>query len=379
MNKKFYLILSLLLVFMVVFVSGCDININIGSPESSSNPEEAVSSESSSASESEEPASDSKNAKPGREPNIVVPTTPDTKAASYKTLVEEMELAESPFAVAYIGNIEGPMGTGYTEFFEERGYMTHYDFLDKIPYDRYIETYGSEMYCVVPRYLNSSVKVYEWLYHPKTGMYSYGAAIYESKTGEPFFITCNGEINLANTRVVITESNGTKHEFCPTLDFKKEWLDVYETPEYRAYDFTIYEDSTNYNALSIGELNDSWSGIYEPGDGRTFVYNFNFYTALGGEHCVEFWYGEIGKPTYEYYEGYAHPQITNGGDWTGNIEIEMYLTKGTASAEYGFDYFFGVFRFIKNGPDGMIASISSDQRLMRHFDINWFELTPSMG
>ena len=55
MSKKFSLILSLLLVFMVVFISGCNININIGNPENSSKPEEVTSAESSSVLESEEP------------------------------------------------------------------------------------------------------------------------------------------------------------------------------------------------------------------------------------------------------------------------------------------------------------------------------------
>ena len=129
MNKKINTIVSLFLALIMVFASGCDININIGSPESSSDPE-ATSSEQETSSGSE--SSSSGVVSPGKRPFVPDSDKPVQENISgkdsYENLLAELENTESAFGEAFIGYIEGPMGTGYEEFFEEQGYLEKYPF-----------------------------------------------------------------------------------------------------------------------------------------------------------------------------------------------------------------------------------------------------------
>lgn len=409
---------AFLIFAMVLSLAACSININIGDKDPSSKPEESSSavsisettsseaaesgfevsgnlsgtSESSTEASSESSSASSSNSSSGKtssnSSSSQAPTFDRTKAlpedmkdSSYKALIKDIEETKSAFGEAFIGRIEGPMGTGYKDFFEDQGYMDTYPFLAKISYDRYIETSGNEMYCIVPKNRDCNVKVTEYQYSQKTGFGKEGKVLYESDYGDPIIITCNKNPSAPNTKVTLSYKNGKTYSFSPVLDQYNEWLSVYETPEASAYDFSVYGGNMKQSILRFDDVLGDWSGFYYPGNGKEIVYHFKFYEAAYGERCVEFWYGETGKQTYEYYEGYANEQYNKAGEFTGYINIDMYLTRGTASATYGYDEFIGVFQLnsIPGEKDKLIVTVTTDERLMRNYDLSWFECESVMG
>lgn len=389
MNKKLSLILSWLLVFLMVFCSGCDVNININSPEDSLKPDETPSAESSSKetsspeNSSEFESSGSGSVSPGKRPfNPELGKTEQgssRSADSYEALIDSLYDTESAFGEAFIGYIEGPMGTGYEEFFEERGYMEKYPFIADIPYERYVETEGNELYCIVPRDKGASVSVTEWIYSPTGG--TYGKVLYKSDAGDPILITCNKDSNIPNVKVVIVDSAGNVFEFSPYFNSRLGWLEVYETPQAHSLDFTVYENSAMDDILVFSDLIGDWAGFYTTPEGREVQFHFNFYRAAYGEPCVTFWYGEEYGKYKEYYEGYAYEQYDENGDFTGSLILELTLTQGTNSAEKGPILLMSTYEFRRAAWDEntVIVSRTGGGNLLEEYGIGFFEVSVTMG
>jgi len=373
MKKRISFLLALILIFSMIF-AGCDVDVNINSGESGeSNTEDPSSlpSEENSSDTAEEP-SNPETDEPIHENN--------QDPSSYESLINTLYYTESSFGEAFIGYVEGPMGTGYREFFEERGYMEKYPFVADIPYERYIETNGNEMYCIVPRDPESSVAVNEWIASPTGG--SYGEVLYRSESGEPIIITCNEEPTVPNVKVVIVDSNGDVFEFSPVYNAELDWLYVYETPEAHSYDFTVYENAEEKSVMVFDDLLGDWAGTYSPYGDKTIQMHFTFYRAAYGEPCVTFWYGEEYGDVIEYYEGYAYEQYDENGEFTGNMILDMVLTQGTNSAEKGPKTFMGLYEFRYSDWDSncMIASRSGEgDLLMEEYGLGFIEFLRAMG
>ena len=376
--KAFYALVLSLLLCLLVF-SGCEVNINL--PESVVPPQESGVSDNSGS--SEESSSQSGVVSPGKRPFNPEISEPihenNADPTSYEKLINELYYTESAFGEAFIGYIEGPMGTGYKEFFEEQGYMDEYSFIADIPYERYVETNGNEMYCIVPRDKNSSVSVNEWIYSPTGG--TYGDVLYRSESGEPILITCNEDANIPNVKVVIVDSEGNVFEFSPYFNSQLGWLEVYETPEAHAYDFTVSEDSAMNDILVFDDLLGDWAGFYTTPEGDEVQFHFNFYRAAYGEPCVTFWYGEEYGVYKEYYEGYAYEQYDENGDFTGNLILEMTLTQGTNSAEKGPILLMSTYEFRRAAWDYncTLASRTGGGNLLEEYGLGWFEMARVMG
>ena len=377
MKNLFALIFSLLLCVSVF--SGCEVNINL--PEGVVPPQESGVSENSAS--SEESSSQSGVVSPGKRPFNPETSEPihenNADPTSYGKLINELYYTQSAFGEAFIGYIEGPMGTGYEEFFEERGYMDEYSFIADIPYDRYVETNGNEMYCIVPRDKNSSVSVNEWKSSPTGG--SYGEILYKSDSGEPFIITCNEDGSNPNVKIVIVDSDGNVFEFSPYFNSQMGWLEVYETPEAWSYDFTVYEDASMRDILVFDDLLGDWAGFYTTPEGDEVQFHFNFYRAAYGEPCVTFWYGEEYGEYIEYYEGYAYEQYDENGDFTGSLILEMTLTQGTNSAEKGPILLMSTYEFRRAEWDRnwIVASRTGGGLLMEEYGLGWLEMAQAMG
>ncbi len=377
MKNLFALIFSLLLCVSVF--SGCEVNINL--PEGVVPPQESGVSENSES--SEESSSQSGVVSPGKRPFNPETSEPihenNADPTSYEKLINELYYTQSAFGEAFIGYIEGPMGTGYEEFFEERGYMDEYSFIAEIPYDRYVETNGNEMYCIVPRDKNSSVSVNEWKSSPTGG--SYGEILYKSDSGEPFIITCNEDGSNPNVKIVIVDSDGNVFEFSPYFNSQMGWLEVYETPEAWSYDFTVYEDASMRDILVFDDLLGDWAGFYTTPEGDEVQFHFNFYRAAYGEPCVTFWYGEEYGEYTEYYEGYAYEQYDENGDFTGSLILEMTLTQGTNSAEKGPILLMSTYEFRRAEWDRnwIVASRTGGGLLMEEYGLGWLEMAQAMG
>lgn len=367
-----------LAVVLVYSLAACDININIGSPENSSE-QETASSEGETSSES----SESGFVSLGKRPFNPEPSEPihenNSDPTSYESLINTLYYTESAFGEAFIGNIEGPMGTGYKEFFEEQGYMEEYSFIADIPYERYIETDGTEMYCIVPRDKNSSVAVNEWKSSPTGG--SYGKILYKSDSGEPFIITCNEESMKPNVKIVIVDSEGNVFEFSPYYNSQLGWLEVYETPESHSYDFTVNKNSAMDDILVFEDLLGDWAGFYTTPEGKEVQFHFNFYRAAYGEPCVTFWYGEEYGVYKEYYEGYAYEQYDENGEFTGSLILELTLTQGTNSAEKGQILLMSTYEFRRAAWDEncILVSRTGGGNLLEEYGLGFFDMTATMG
>ncbi|MBQ6699815.1 MAG: hypothetical protein IJM98_04060, partial [Oscillospiraceae bacterium] len=331
MKIKVTALAATIILFSLIFC-GCEVNINLPEdeelrPGSIELPEES----------SEPESSGGSVVSPGKRPFNPETSEPihenNEEPDSYESLINTLYYTESAFGEAFIGYIEGPMGTGYEEFFEERGYLEKYPFIAEIPYERYVETNGNQMYCIVPKDKNSSVSVNEWIYSPTGG--TYGKVLYRSESGEPILITCNEDENIPNVKVTIVDSEGNVFEFSPYFNSQLGWLEVYETPEAHSLDFTVYENQAMNNILVFEDLIGDWAGFYTTPEGTEVQFHFNFYRAAYGEPCVTFWYGEEYGEYIEYYEGYAYEQYDENGDFTGNLILELTLTQGTNSAEKG--------------------------------------------
>ncbi|MBR2041576.1 MAG: hypothetical protein IJ945_04310 [Oscillospiraceae bacterium] len=381
MNKKTLAVIAAILVLCSLIFCGCEININL--PETPSENSSGSDSENSDDASSESESSQSGVVSPGKRPfnpETSEPVHENNEAPdSYEKLINEMYYNEYVFGEAFIGYVEGPMGTGYEEFFEERGYLDEYPFIAEIPYERYIETDGNEMYCIVPRDKNSSVSVNEWKSSPTGG--TYGKVLYRSESGEPFIITCNEDGANPNVKIVIVDSDGNVFEFSPYFNSQLGWLEVYETPEARAHDFTVYENSSDNDILVFEDLLGDWAGFYTTPEGDEVQFHFNFYRAAYGEPCVTFWYGEDYGVYKEYYEGYAYEQYDENGDFTGSLILEMTLTQGTNSAEKGQILLMSTYEFRRAEWDKnwIVVSCTGGGNLLEEYGLGWFEMAQTMG
>ena len=379
MKKKTLAVITVILVLCSLFFCGCEVNINL--PENPSGSSSESSSENLSGGSSE--SSGSSVVSPGKRPfnpEISQPNQGNNQEPdSYESLINTLYYTESVFGEAFIGKIEGPMGTGYKEFFEEQGYLEKYPFIAEIPYERYVETNGKEMYCIVPRDKNSSVSVNEWNYSPTGG--TYGKVLYRSESGEPILITCNEDPNVPNVKVVIVDSEGKVFEFSPYFNSQLGWLEVYETPEAKSYDFTVYENSSGNDILVFEDLLGDWAGYYTTPEGKEVQFHFNFYRAAYGEPCVTFWYGEEYGVYKEYYEGYAYEQYDENGDFTGNLILELTLTQGTNSAEKGQILLMSTYEFRRAEWDKnwIVVSCTGGGNLLEEYGLGWFEMAQAMG
>ncbi len=369
MKNKTLAVIAAILVLCSLIFCGCEVNINL--PENPSENSSGTEAEESQSSSESEPNSALEESEPIHENN----EDPD----SYEKLINEMYYKEYAFGEAFIGYVEGPMGTGYEEFFEECGYMEEYPFIAEIPYERYIETDGNEMYCIVPRDKNSSVAVNEWIYSPTGG--TYGEVLYRSESGEPIIITCNEDGSNPNVKIVIVDSEGNVFEFSPYFNSQLGWLEVYETPEARAHDFTVYENSSDNDILVFEDLLGDWAGFYTTPEGDEVQFHFNFYRAAYGEPCVTFWYGEEYGEYIEYYEGYAYEQYDENGDFTGSLILELTLTQGTNSAEKGPILLMSTYEFRRAGWDEnwIVVSCTGGGSLLEEYGLGWFEMAQTMG
>ena len=372
-------------VCMFVF-SGCDININIGGPENSSEAEITSSGAETSSDADISSGSESSSTgvvSPGKRPFVPDSDKPVQEnisgKESYENLLAELENTESAFGEAFIGYIEGPMGTGYEEFFREQGYLEKYPFIAEIPYERYVETDGNEMYCIVPKDPKASVSVTEWEFSPRGG--TYGKVLYKSDAGDPILITCNENGDIPNVKVVIVDSVGNVFEFSPYFNSQLGWLEVYETPEAHAYDFTVRKNSAMDDILVFDDLIGDWAGFYTTPEGKEVQFHFNFYRAAYGEPCVTFWYGEEYGVYKEYYEGYAYEQYDENGEFTGSLILEMTLTQGTNSAEKGPILLMSTYEFRRAAWDEnqIVVSRTGGGNLLEEYGLGWFEMTQTMG
>ena len=236
-------------------------------------------------------------------------------------------------AVAFIGYVEGPMGDGYRGFFEERGYLEEYAFMAEIPYDNYVETNGSEFYCIIPKDPNASIAINEWIV-PDGDVYEgySGEVLYRSESGEPITVLCN-EAGSPNVQVNIVEEDGDVVSFWPMLDVMDSSLVVEQENRGKVLDITIYGggyEGTDTLAVTAEELVGDWRTVVPTEDDERMICHLYFNNEEGSQ-SMAYWYGPEYSEVFEAFEGFYYN--ANGMGNATNPEqmmFDMMLVGGIA-------------------------------------------------
>ena len=179
---------------------------------------------------------------PDPEPAPVVPDAPDvTEDDGLASLRLDMEPSAAIAGVFFVGFYDGePYDQGFYDLLSRSGYMENYSFMGNIPVDRYARTDGMEIYCIVPSDPASSVTVYEWNETETAG--TAGAVLYESASGEPFFVQGNISDIMPNIAIDITDGYGnTLSAYHPRISLNDGSVLLSDDSQPLLLDFTMYD------------------------------------------------------------------------------------------------------------------------------------------
>lgn len=273
----------------------------------------------------------------------------DVSDPSYLAFTEQLQQNGMIAGVAFLGYIDGPMGDGYRGFLAEEGYLEEYPFIAEIPTDRYIETNGNELYCIVPADPGASVAVNEWIVtdgDPDNGQP--GEVLYRSESGEPLLLLCNDEVLWSNLQINLVDETGYAVSFHPFVSPQNYHLSLGEAAG-DIVDFTIYADDKMgtyyFEQLTEGspELLGTWAAwdAYDI-NGEPMVCSLSFYQDESGANRMEYFYGPPASDIHERFEGsYYMPDIASDNITQDMVMFDMELVGGLAIEEGIEPYHFG--------------------------------------
>ena len=147
------------------------------------------------------------------------PPAPSPAEESLDAIRMEMEPSGAIAAVFFLGVNEGePLDEAFYSNPDRAGYFEGRPFMKEIPKDRYIQTAGTEVYCIVPADPFGTVKVTEW---DESVEPVAGNVLYESSNGSPIFVQGNVSDIMPNLSITITNRFGhTLEEFHPYISLK---------------------------------------------------------------------------------------------------------------------------------------------------------------
>lgn len=236
------------------------------------------------------------------------------KLTALRQQMDEPEL----FAVSCLGRTEAAWSGDGRALLQKLcpGELSKYPFLEEIPPERIVGSYG-DLYCIVPKEEASSLTVNRltWTADGEEWKEETGEELYHSESGEPILLFCNeeGYLDRTDVEVWITDADGGEIRWKPVfLDGISVLLPVDGKGHYAARDFTSYgpekpEDYQSWIAESdwyvptVDELEDtSWTAQTFPPDDDPASYTLSLYGNADG------------------YSGYAGEAILSwcyGGDW----------------------------------------------------------------
>ncbi len=258
---------------------------------------------------------------------------PETFDQSYTDLIEGLSWAEAVCGVAYVGFVEDPFSKDYLAVIERQPeLMEWYPFVAKIPEERFVETDGYELYCIVPASLDCSVKVVETSLPENTEAWEpiIGETIYESETGEPILLKCNESDIFTNVLVTITTPDGTEKKISPYLSLMDGSLAGINEDQsgLTALDFSRYEMNTDDFCTFDELVGSEWTSYSYYDDETTYIMNLSFFYNDYGQQCVEFWYGLENSDIDEIFTGTVYENYDDEGNWDGGYTLDMSLTGG---------------------------------------------------
>lgn len=168
------------------------------------------------------------------------PALPEPSADALSALRAELEDSSALFAVAYLGFMDMEPQGYLNEWIAESNpaLAEKYPFMAQIPDARAVGTVG-EVYCIVPGNGEASVLV-ELLSFD--GMdYVVNRELYQSESGEPILLTCNGGAFSPDTRVTIT-AGSDEVIWYPGFEGGLTVALPYDGDVCRAKDLSLYEN-----------------------------------------------------------------------------------------------------------------------------------------
>ena len=204
----------------------------------------------------EEPASSSAPVEP-------VPTEPASSEAKpvfnegLDRVRQDMEPSAAIAGIFYMGYCDGTVSdVGFFSQLQNQTALLEYPFILEIPEERFAKNEGGELYCIVPADPQASVEVTAWDDMEQKA----GEVLYQSDSGEPFFVSGNVSDIMSNLSVNIRDSYGNALEqYHPFLSLESGMIALQDGPV--VLDFTSYADDEILYSFDVYVPNEDKSEV----------------------------------------------------------------------------------------------------------------------
>ena len=263
--KKYLRTMAAVLLFCtILFTSGCGILSNlITEPAGSESSSESSKPEKESESSKPEMSENSKESEESKEESSESETEEapeEDPSISLHNLRQAMTETTNLFAVAYIGfnPVEDPHDI--YDFVEQCTPQLWQDlpFLSAIPYENFVGDGYGELYCIVPADPDATVAVSRGTWGLAEEI-TYDEVIYQSESGDPIYLHCNGGGFDGDMQVTITDSDGNTAVWYPMLDDTRRVMPLEnDNWEDLLLDFSPYAEPLTAIYRSMEEESSGW-------------------------------------------------------------------------------------------------------------------------
>lgn len=166
------------------------------------------------------------------------PASDPEGAADPSLTALRQEIGDSFCGIAYLGRL--PEDGDLARYLEETGALTAYPFLEKLIPEQVVRHQGPEIYCIVPRTQEASLKVQAWVCNEENHYRGEpGETLYESTSGTPVLLLGNENLVMPNLYLTLEEPEGSL-AYNPCLSLCDGTVDL--PTAYALYDFSRYEE-----------------------------------------------------------------------------------------------------------------------------------------
>ena len=264
-----------------------------------------------------------------------------------KALKEKKESEVQLFAAAYIGCTDDMNEVDAVKWIMENSpvFYKNYGFVKNIPSGQIAGTPMGELYCIVPFDENSTVAINRAVYD-ENGSGSYENVIYRSESGEPVLLFCNNAGVDGDTMVTITDSDGNKAVWFPSLDEKL----LMNCPYNANYDTFVYDFSQYQEILEKGHTSRKNSGWKLPTAADLQFTNWSGVDYRGSE-VIDSYKIEFGEDTayIKWVDGDEEHEFKD-------VEWQLEVEKDAAVVTFNFNEFAGIlqYNFLLNETGDML-------------------------
>lgn len=252
----------------------------------------------------------------------------------------ELETTGSLLGAAFLGTLSEGGQEAYGELVAD--WLEAWPFLAGLDWEKAAVNSGMEVYCLVPRDVDSQVTVTAWTID-ENGQGQPGETLYEGRTGEPVLLMGNVSDIMPNLHVTVTAPDGESLSWSPCLSLKDGTLDRGGVSG--IYDFSLYFDLP---PAGIPDYSGDWAAFdVTDGDGEACTCCLT----LAWDGAAEFFYYREPGVILERFTGTAR----NNDDDT--VTLDFYTTGGAYLEEGGPEHgSIGLFRMEMPDPDHLIVT-----------------------